>query len=195
MSKSRATCSGICELSADGGSVTVAAAFMAYLEKTVASMCQYGTGSASRPGLVLASALSGRLEARRPHRQRCLCSGRCRFAAAANSRLPLGAKPACINLMHCSIAAWSHRRAEAFTIMEVLVATLLISIAMGSIMAMNSKAIHTLRATLQTAASSQVLQQRIEMIRARPWPEFASAPAMAVLMNMPTESEKELTDA
>jgi type II secretory pathway pseudopilin PulG len=86
------------------------------------------------------------------------------------------------------------RRERAFTILEVLVAALLIAIAMGSILAVNSQAIHTLRATHQTAASSQVLQQRIEMIRARPWPEVSSAPALLLLMGMPTESEQELGD-
>ncbi len=82
-----------------------------------------------------------------------------------------------------------------FTILEVLVAALLIATAMGSIMALNAQAIHTLRATHQAAASSQVLQQRVEMMRARPWAEIASAPALVLLMSNPTESEKELSDA
>src|SRR5688500_426105 len=85
--------------------------------------------------------------------------------------------------------------AEAFTIIEVLVAALLIAISMSTIMSINSHAIHTLRATHQAAASSQVLQQRIEMIRAKPWPEVSSAPALALIMGVPTESEKELSDS
>jgi Tfp pilus assembly protein PilV len=85
--------------------------------------------------------------------------------------------------------------AGAFTIMEVLVSALLIAMAMGSIMAINTHAIHTLRATRQAAASSQVLQQRVEMLRARPWPEIASSAALTRVLAEPTESEKELADA
>jgi hypothetical protein len=62
-------------------------------------------------------------------------------------------------------------------------------------MAINTHAVHTLRATRQAAASSQVLQQRVEMIRAKPWPQVSSSTAVAQLMSTPTESEKELTDA
>jgi type II secretory pathway pseudopilin PulG len=85
--------------------------------------------------------------------------------------------------------------ANAFTILEVLVAAFLIALAMGSIMAINTHAVQTLRATRQAAASSQVLQQRIEMVRGKPWPEVSSSAALQVLMSTATESEKELTDA
>ena len=84
---------------------------------------------------------------------------------------------------------------HAFTILEVLAAAALIALAMGSIMAINTHAVHTLRATRQAAASSQVLQQRVEMIRAKPWPQVSSSTALAQLMSVATESEKELTDA
>ena len=82
----------------------------------------------------------------------------------------------------------------AFTILEVMVAALLIALATGSIMAMNAKAIQTLHATGQAAASSQILQQRIEMIRSKPWPEISNSTALAGLMQTATESEKELAD-
>lgn len=78
--------------------------------------------------------------------------------------------------------------------MEVLVATLLIAMAMGSIMAINARAISTLRESREVAASSQVLQQRIEMIRERSWTEFASAEALASMMRSRSESEAELSD-
>lgn len=94
--------------------------------------------------------------------------------------------------MHCRATT---RNFRAFTILEVLAAAALIAIAMGSIMAINTHAVHTLRATRQAAASSQVLQQRVEMIRARPWPEVSSSDALTQIMSIPTESEKELTDA
>lgn len=84
---------------------------------------------------------------------------------------------------------------DAFTILEVLVAAFLIALAMGSIMTINTHAVHTLRATRQAAASSQVLQQRVEMIRSKPWPEVSNSTSLQALMSMPTESEKELTDA
>jgi hypothetical protein len=87
------------------------------------------------------------------------------------------------------------RNRRAFTILEVLAAAALIALAMGSIMAINTHAVHTLRATRQAAASSQVLQQRVEMIRAKPWPQVSSSTALTQLMSAPTESEKELTDA
>lgn len=82
-----------------------------------------------------------------------------------------------------------------FTIIEVMVAAALIGVATGSIIAMNSQAFRTLRASHLAAASSQVLQQRVEMIRARPWAEIASATALARLMSTPTESEPELSSA
>jgi Tfp pilus assembly protein PilV len=81
-----------------------------------------------------------------------------------------------------------------FTLVEVLLAAFLIAIALGSIMAMNTQAIRTLRLTHGIAASSQMLQERIEMIRARPWPEVASAAALAILMGTATPSEREVPD-
>ena len=77
---------------------------------------------------------------------------------------------------------------------EVLVAALLILVALGSILAMNTRSIHLLRATRQAVASSQMLQQRIEAIRNKPWPEISNATAFAVLLRLPTDSEKELAD-
>lgn len=62
-------------------------------------------------------------------------------------------------------------------------------------MAIHTHAVHTLRATRQAAASSQVLQQRVEMLRAKPWPEVSNSAALTQLMSAATESEKELTDA
>ncbi len=86
-------------------------------------------------------------------------------------------------------------RHAGFTIMEVMVAALLIAISMASIMTINVKSIHTLRASREAAASSQVLQQRIEMIRDRTWTEVSSADALAALLTTPAQSEAELSDA
>lgn len=79
-----------------------------------------------------------------------------------------------------------------FTLVEVLVSSLLICIGLGSILAINTKTVHTLRATRQAAVASQVLQQRIEALRDRPWPQMASSEALAQAMATPTGSECEL---
>jgi Tfp pilus assembly protein PilV len=86
-------------------------------------------------------------------------------------------------------------RSQAFTILEVMVAASLIALSIGSIAAMNVRSFHILRASREAAASSQVLQQRIEMIRDRSWAEVSSSAAMAALLAAPAESEAELTDA
>src|SRR4051812_13398194 len=77
---------------------------------------------------------------------------------------------------------------------EVMVAALLIAVSIGSIATMNVRSLHTLRASREAAASSQVLQQRIEMIRDRNWAEVASSTAIASLLTRPTFSEAELSD-
>jgi hypothetical protein len=77
---------------------------------------------------------------------------------------------------------------------EVLVSALLIFMAMGGILAMNTRSIHLLRSTRQAVASTQMLQERIESMRNRPWPEISSATALAAVLRVPTESERELAD-
>ena len=86
-----------------------------------------------------------------------------------------------------------HRK-NGVTMVEVLVAALLIFLSLGGILTMNTRSIHLLRSTRQAVATSQMLQQRIESLRNQPWPEISSATALAVLMRKPTESEKELAD-
>jgi Tfp pilus assembly protein PilV len=86
------------------------------------------------------------------------------------------------------------QRRSAFTIMEVLVAALLIALAIGSIMTMNVKAFHVLRASRMAAAGSQVLQQRIEVIRDRTWAEVSNSSAIVSLLSQPADSEVELAD-
>jgi hypothetical protein len=81
------------------------------------------------------------------------------------------------------------------TIIEVLVASLLVMMGLGGIFAINTRCLHLLRSTRQVAASSQMLQQRMETLREKPWPEVSNSTALAQLMRTPTESEKELADA
>ncbi|MEQ1861519.1 MAG: prepilin-type N-terminal cleavage/methylation domain-containing protein [Chthoniobacteraceae bacterium] len=89
-------------------------------------------------------------------------------------------------------AASPSHRSRAFTLLEVMVAMLMICIALGSILALNTRSAHTLRATRQTAAASQVLQQRVEAIRSKVWPEISNSTMLAALMRTATESEREL---
>jgi hypothetical protein len=93
-----------------------------------------------------------------------------------------------------SVAVSSRAAAKAFTIVEVLVSAVLILLALGSILAINTKSMHTLRATRQAAASSQILQQRVEAIRGKPWPEISNSAILKDLIERPAESEKELAD-
>ena len=85
-------------------------------------------------------------------------------------------------------------RPRGFSIVEVMIATALVSVGLGSIAAMAAKTMHTLRSTQQVAASSHVLQQRIETIRGKAWPEISNAAALALLLRVPTESEAEFPD-
>jgi Tfp pilus assembly protein PilV len=89
--------------------------------------------------------------------------------------------------------ASSHFR--GVTIIEVLVAALLIIMGLGGVFAINARCMHLLRSTRQVTAGSQVLQQRMEMLRSRPWPEISNAVALQTLLSSSTESEKELADA
>lgn len=79
-----------------------------------------------------------------------------------------------------------------FTLVEVMLSTLLVCVGIGSIMAMNTRSFHTLRAARQAAAASQILQERVESMRERPWAEIASSDAIARLMDQPTKSAREL---
>jgi Tfp pilus assembly protein PilV len=87
-------------------------------------------------------------------------------------------------------------RAEAgITIIEVMIAALLIGLATGSIMEINAHSLRILQSSHLAAAASQVLQQRVEMLRRATWPELSNDIALAKLMATATESEVELVPA
>lgn len=86
-------------------------------------------------------------------------------------------------------------RENGVTMVEVLVAALLIFMSLGGIFAMNARSVHILRSTRQVTASSLMAQQRLETLRSRPWPAFSNSLALATLLESPTESESELADA
>ena len=88
-----------------------------------------------------------------------------------------------------------HQNSDGVTMVEVMVAVVLVALALGNIFAITTQSLQALRTTRQVAGASRVLQQRIELIRSKPWPEIANATALAALMQVPTESEKELADA
>jgi len=77
---------------------------------------------------------------------------------------------------------------------EVLISALLIFLALGGIMSMNVRSIHLLRATHQATATSQMLQQRIESLRSKTWPEISNGAALSRLIAKPPESEREIAD-
>jgi Tfp pilus assembly protein PilV len=99
-----------------------------------------------------------------------------------------------LSKMSLNCASAAHRE-NAVTMVEVLVAALLIFMSLGGIFAMNARSIHILRATRQVTASSLMAQQRLETIRSTAWPEFSNAAALAHLLKTPTQSEPELADA
>jgi len=78
------------------------------------------------------------------------------------------------------------------TIVEVLLSAVLIFIGLGSIFEMNTHSIELLRATHLTAASTQMLQERVETIRSKAWPEISNSTALAILMRTPSQSESEM---
>jgi Tfp pilus assembly protein PilV len=112
--------------------------------------------------------------------------GHSSFVAGTTSALP--------TVMHSRPT--SHPPPDAgFTIIELLVSAVLIALAVGSIMSMNTQSMHTLRDSHLAAAGSQVLQQRVEMMRALAWPDISNSPALSELMATATESEREMAEA
>lgn len=85
------------------------------------------------------------------------------------------------------------RSQAGITIIEVMIAALLIGLATGSIMSINAHSLRILQSSHYAAAASQVLQQRVEMLRRATWPELSNDIALAKLMANATESEVELT--
>lgn len=61
-------------------------------------------------------------------------------------------------------------------------------------MSMNVRSIDTLRASHQTAAASQILQERVELMRKTPWVQVACSAGMVQLMGQALPSESEVAD-
>jgi Tfp pilus assembly protein PilV len=90
-------------------------------------------------------------------------------------------------------AVSARKNQDGVTIVEVLLASVLIFIGLGSIFEMNTHSIELLRATHLTAASTQMLQERVETIRSKAWPEVSNSTALAILMQTPAQSEVEMS--
>jgi prepilin-type N-terminal cleavage/methylation domain-containing protein len=67
-------------------------------------------------------------------------------------------------------------RQDGFTLIEVLVAAVILGFALGSVLTISSHAFVYLNDIRRTARSSQVLQQKIEDIRLWNWSQLQSAP-------------------
>ena len=87
------------------------------------------------------------------------------------------------------------RATAGVTIIEVMVSALLIFLGLGAIFAMNTRSLQILRKTRQYSTASQVLQERLEMMRNRPWPEISRAQPLAALFQTPAVSSRDLADA
>ena len=64
---------------------------------------------------------------------------------------------------------------DGSTLIEVVIAAGLIGIFLGSLFAMNSSSMETIKLSRQTAAASQVLQQRVESLRIANWHQITDA--------------------
>lgn len=76
-----------------------------------------------------------------------------------------------------------------------MTAALLIFLGLGSIFSLNTRSLQILRKTRQFATASQVLQERLEMMRNRPWPEVSRAQPLSALLQLPAASCRDLADA
>lgn len=88
-----------------------------------------------------------------------------------------------------------NRSSSGVTILEVLASAVVILLGLGAIFGMNAQSLQILRKAQQAAAASQILQERIESMRARPWPEISRGTAVATWWSLPTNSAADLADA
>jgi len=91
-------------------------------------------------------------------------------------------------------AAIARARQSGVTIIEVLTSVLLIFLGLGGIFAINVQSMDLLRRTRQAVASSQMLQECVETMRAHVWPEISNAQALASVFQTPTQSAADLAD-
>src|SRR5205085_1387321 len=87
------------------------------------------------------------------------------------------------------------RSESGVTILEVLASAVVILLGLGAIFGMNAQSLQILRKTQQAAAASQILQERLETMRTRPWPEVSRGTAVAGWWAAATNCAADLADA
>jgi prepilin-type N-terminal cleavage/methylation domain-containing protein len=70
----------------------------------------------------------------------------------------------------------SIRNQRGFTIIEAMIATMILGLVLGSVLAVTSQSARYLSDLRRTARSSQVLQQKVEDIRLLSWSDVQSLP-------------------
>jgi Tfp pilus assembly protein PilV len=75
--------------------------------------------------------------------------------------------------MHSAI----HQRVRGFTIIEAMIATMILGLVLGSVLAVTSQSARYLSDLRRTARSSQVLQQKVEDIRLLSWSDVQALPS------------------
>ncbi|NQU11050.1 type II secretion system protein [bacterium] len=68
------------------------------------------------------------------------------------------------------------RRQAGFTILEAMIAAMILGIVLSSVLAVSSQCFHYLSDIRLTARSSQVLQQKVEDIRLLSWSQLQNLP-------------------
>lgn len=86
----------------------------------------------------------------------------------------------------------SQRRRDAFTLVDVMGALVVVGVALGGVFAANRGATQLLKSAKQAAVASKCLQQRIEQIRNYNWLEVTDGAAMLELYQTPPLPSVEL---
>lgn len=95
--------------------------------------------------------------------------------------------------MRISSQIWRQRQSsDAFTIVEVVIATGLVVFALASIYAMQSQSLQIARAAHDSGSASQILQQRVEQLRLNKFPDVVRSTGLVNLMSEATDSEADL---
>jgi len=81
------------------------------------------------------------------------------------------------------------------SILEVLASAVVILLGLGAIFGMNAQSLQILRKTQQSAAASQILQERLEAMRTHPWPDVSRGASVAMWLASPASSAADLADA
>ncbi len=78
---------------------------------------------------------------------------------------------------------------QGATLIETVIATGLVAVFLGSLFTMNTASMDTIQMAKQSAAASQVLQQRVESLRIANWHQVTDADWLkANLLNVATDS-------